>query len=138
MSRQADGPRGAAKAAHGDVGDSDDPADLGMLAQVEVASDPCTLGVAEIDAELELCLRLRDWDPWAEPSPELMSAMDALRDHDVNRDGRGCRCLLRAAAIEQIASEEVASNQMPEWMKYHACARYCLQRGRATAWGEQS
>lgn len=136
LSRQADGPRGAAKAAHGDGGDSDDPAELGTLETV--ASDPCVLGVAEVDAELQLCLHLRDWDPWAEPSQELMSAMDALRDHDVNRHGRGSRCLLRAAAIEQIASEEVEGKQMPEWMKYHACARYCLQRGRATAWGEQS
>ena len=137
MSRQAGGPHGAPNAAGGDVGDSDDhPADLGTLATI--ASDPCALGAAEVDAELELCLRLREWDPWAEPSPELMSAMDGLRDHDVNRHGRGCRCLLRAAAVEQIAFEAVASDQMPEWMKYHACARYSLQRGRATAWGEQS
>ena len=136
LSRQADGPRRAANAAHDHVGDSDDPADLGTLAVL--ASDPCALGVAEVDAELELCLCLRDWDPFAEPSLELMAAMDALRDHNVNRDGRGGRCLLRAAAIEQIASEEVASKQMPEWMKYHACARYRLQTGRATARGQQS
>ena len=137
LSRQADGPRRAPDAAGGDVGDSDDnPADLGTL--VTVASDPCALCAAEVDTELELCLHLRDWDPWAEPSQELMSAINALRDHDVNRHGRGARCLLRAAAIEQLAFESVASDQMPEWMKYHACARYRLQRGRATAWGEQS
>lgn len=136
LSRQADGPRGTRKAAGGDAGDSDDPADLGTLATV--ASDPCVLGADEVEAELELCLQLREWDPWAEASQGLMSAMDALGGHDVNRHGRGSRCLLRAAAVEQIVSEEGASDQMPEWMKYHAVPRYSLQRGPATAWGEQS
>ena len=134
MSRQAAGPH---RARHADDSDADDnSADLGTLATI--ASDAGLLAAAEIDTELELCLRLREWDPWAEPSPELQSALHALRDHDVNRHGRGARCLLRVAAVEQLASEEVAIDQLPEWMKYHAWARYCLQKGRATSWGEQS
>ena len=137
LSRQADDPRCARGAAGGDADDYDDNgADLGTLSTV--ASEPCALSAAEVDVELELCLQLRDWDPWGEPSQELMSVIDALRRHDVNRYGRGVRCLLRRAVVEQIASEATASQQMPEWMKYHVCARYYLQRGRATAWGEQS
>ena len=134
MSRQADGPRRASDAAgcHGDDPD-DDPGTL-----VTVASDPFVLGAAEVDTEMELCLRLRDWDPWSAPSPELLFAITALKDHDVNRHGRGPRCLMRSAAIEQIALEAVASDQMPEWMQYHACARYWLQKGRVTTWGGQS
>jgi hypothetical protein len=133
LSRQADGPRRVGD----DVGAGEgDDADLGTL--VSVAPDPSALGAAEAESELELCLRLREWDPWAAPSPELMAAIDALQGHDVNRHGRSARCLLRVAAIEHLAFEAVASDQMPEWMKYNACARYCLQRGRATEWGEQS
>jgi hypothetical protein len=110
-------------------------ADAGTL--TTIASHPCALGAAEVDAELELCMHLRDWDPWSAPSAELMSAISALREHDVNRHGKGSRCLLRAAAVEQIVSEAAESEQMPEWMKYHARARYCLQGGRATEWGQQ-
>ncbi len=137
LSRQADVRRRAPAAGSGDVDDSDEiRADAGTL--VTIASSPCALGAAEVDVEMELCMRLRDWDPWSEPNEELMSAINAMRDHDVNRHGKGARCLLRAAAVEQIAVEAAEGDQMPEWMKYHACARYCLQRGRATEWGEES
>jgi hypothetical protein len=113
LSRQADGPRRVGD----DVGAGEgDDADLGTL--VTVASNPSTLGAAEVDTELELCLRLREWDPWAEPSPELMAAMYAWKDHAC----AGWQAF-EHLAIEHLAFEAVASDQMPEWMKYHACAR---------------
>ena len=68
LSRQSDRPR-SAHADVGDVDDSDSRADAGTLATI--ASNPCALSAAEVDVELELCLRLRDWDPWSEPSAEL-------------------------------------------------------------------
>ena len=135
MSRQADDPRCVPNAAGGDA-DDDNGTDLGTLSTA--ASETCALSAAEVDVELALCLHLRDWDPWGAPSHELMSVMADLQHHDVNRYGRGVRCLLRGAVIEQISSESLASEHMPEWMKYHACARYNLQKGHATAWGEHS
>ena len=126
LTRRSAGKREAAKELKQDTAADDN-------SLVTQQSQPCALPVEEADLELELCLQLREWDPWAEPSQELMSAIDALSKHDVNRFGKGTRCCLRAATIGQLVRETNDCDQMPEWMRYHACARYNLQTGRATA-----
>ena len=82
---------------------------------------------ADIEKELNLCQVLMTWDPWSDPSADLMHALASVPSADP-RMAANEKCLLRSQVIEQLNYEQTMSDALPAMLQYHAAARYRLKR----------
>lgn len=104
---------------------SDDAAE--QTVGLDVFLDRPDLPAAEVDAELALCQALRSWNPWEAPGPEVIAALGALSQLAVST-ATGVKCLVRSQALQDLAYEEAHFATLPEKLKYHAAARWRLQK----------
>ena len=91
----------------------------------------------EVEAELALCKCLALWDPWAEPAPDMLSAMQGLsavstQHADVSP---APRCMRRAQVMSDLLYEASHERELPDAFRYHATARYRLKTRSVIARG---
>ena len=91
----------------------------------------------ELEAELALCKCLALWDPWAEPAPDMVSAMQGLsavstQHADVSP---ALRCMQRAQVMSDLLYEASHERELPDAFRYHATARYRLKTRSVIARG---
>ena len=82
---------------------------------------------ADIEKELKLCEVLTSWDPWSEPSIDLLNAL-ALAPPADPCIAANEKCLLRSQVIEQLDYEQTMIDKLPPMLQYHVAARYRLKR----------
>ena len=80
-----------------------------------------------VDAELEFCSALRGWDPWAEPTQELLNAMQKAMAFNGSMP-TNTSCVARQAAVRQLALEKTAMRFIPDTLQYRRTARWYLKK----------
>ena len=83
----------------------------------------------ELEAELALCKCLALWDPWAEPAPDMVSAMHGLSAASTQHAdvSPAPRCMRRAQVLSDLLYEASHERELPDAFRYHATARYRLK-----------
>ena len=81
----------------------------------------------DLEKELKLCEVLTTWDPFSEPSVDLLHAVASAPPADPRR-ATNEKCLLRSQVIEQLSYEHTMSDKLPRMLQYHAASRYRLKR----------
>ena len=66
-----------------------------------------------VDAEVEFCSALRGWDPWGEPTQELLNAMQKAMAFNGSMP-TNTSCVARQAAVRQLALEKTAMRFIPD------------------------
>ena len=132
--RSADAPSSTPKrqTRAGENGDNSDDSSDGDRARqyASIHGHPHRLPEAVVQHELDLCIGLGSWDPWAPPTQELVDAIHRLAantaDNGVERPLIKT-CLQRQQVIADLTYEQEHSDSLPDRMKYHASARWRLQ-----------
>lgn len=96
---------------------------------------------AQIKAEIGFCEVLSKWNPFDEPSPELIAAMQTTATGTHNRpEGVTQLVLRRQAAISQLAEEAASYQEMDKHRRYQRAERImragicrCTTESRRTA-----
>ena len=107
-----------------DESEMDDP---GVPATVHL--EETFMSEPEIEAELALCKCLALWDAWAEPAPEMVSAMHDLSAVSTQRTdlSPAIRCMQRTQVVSDLLYEASHEHELPDAFRYHATARYRLK-----------
>lgn len=92
------------KRPHTDLGSGGDALDE---PEIEMDSLFPEMPPQEVEAELALCLCLREWDPWQSPTARLTAAVQALSALTTQASSSG-RLLLRSQVVADLAYEEAA------------------------------
>ena len=100
-----------------------------VRALVDLGAGRPQMPAAQVEAELALCHCLRTWDPWSEPSADLVSAISALGALE-RRGSIYERCMLRSQALEDLLYEMEHAQHLPECMRYNGGARCRLRQQR--------
>ena len=80
----------------------------------------------DVQRELNLCLALRVWDPFAVPQQELLDCMTAIKGPLAD----ATTCTVRQQAMEDLLYESVNFDNIPERLRYHGACRWRLSSRR--------
>jgi len=81
---------------------------------------------AAVEAELNLCMALRDWSPWDAPSDDLVKTMSAATGCNAGSAlSPALLCSRRQAAVADLMADE-NDRDFPADLSTHAVARYRL------------
>ena len=79
-----------------------------------------------VQRELNLCLALQVWDPFAVPQQELLDCMAAIKGPPAD----ATTCTVRQQAMEDLLYESVNFDNIPERLRYHGACRWRLSSRR--------
>ena len=106
--------------------DSDDDRDK---LQRRIGEAPKKRSVSCVEAELAVCQQIAAWEPWNEPSADLVLALRRYSGLAPDNETVGHQCLLRQSVIDQLAYERNYADSLPERLKYNAGSRWKLGTG---------
>ena len=125
----SDGQHDPGSVGSADLVDGDDDLDgYDDLSWLRHNPDPRCMDADEMERELRLCNCLVKWDPWSEPTSEILSALQAIGPP--SHGSVGCRCMLRTQVIEELSYELTAAADLPDEYKHFPGSKRRLQRNR--------
>ena len=77
-----------------------------------------------VQQELDLCLALRDWDPFSEPHDDLLKCLSSISA----ADDQPAQCTVRQQVLEDIWYEQALLDDLPSRLRYHGACRWRLKK----------